>query len=56
MADKIPLGKPLELTDEELDALAIVTPEDIAKARRLWIQSVPAEIKSLLDVQEVVEG
>ena len=56
MADKVPLGKPLQLTDEELDLLAEVTEEDIAAARRLWIQSVPAEIKSLLDVQEVAKA
>lgn len=55
MPDKIPLGKPLELTDKELDELAKVTPEDIQKARRLWIESVPDEIKSLLDVTEVME-
>jgi len=56
MADKKPLGKPLQLTDEQLEELSKVTPEDIANARKLWIQSVPAEIKRLLDVQEVVEG
>lgn len=56
MPDKIPLGKPLELTDAQLDELATITPEDIAKARKLWIQSVSVEIKRLLDVQEVVEG
>jgi hypothetical protein len=52
----VPLGKPLELTDEELDILAEVTEEDIAAARKLWIKSVPADIKSLLDVQEVTTG
>ena len=55
MADKIPLGKPLELTDADLDELAKITPEDIQKARRLWITSVDDEIKSLLDTTEVVK-
>lgn len=55
MEPKIPLGKPLELTDEELDLLAEITEEDIAKARRLWITSVPVEIKSLLDAESVDE-
>ncbi len=50
----VPLGKPLELTDEELDALAIVTPEDIQEARELWIKANP-ELADLLDVVEVVK-
>jgi hypothetical protein len=53
---KVPLGKPLELTDKQLDELAKVTPEDIKNARRLWIESVPDEIKDLLDITEVVKG
>ena len=56
MPDKKPLGKPLPLTDAQLDELATITPEDIQKARRRWIESVPDEIKDLLDVTEVVEG
>ena len=57
MPDKktVPLGKPLELTDEELDILAEVTEEDIAEARRRWKKVVPAEIKSLLDAEAVSE-
>lgn len=58
MADepkKVPLGKPLELTDAELDELAKVTPEDIQRARRLWIEAVDDEVKGLLDTTEVVE-
>ena len=52
---KIPLGKPLELTDEELAILAEITPDDIQAAKKLWITSVPAEIKSLLDAEVVEE-
>lgn len=54
MPDKTPLGKPLELTDAELEQLAEITDEDIQAARKLWIESVPVEIKGLLDTQEVV--
>ena len=55
MPSKVPLGKPLDLTDEELDALAEVTEDDIEAARRLWIESVDDEIKGLLDTVEVTE-
>ena len=54
MSDKIPLGKPLELTDAELDELAKVTPEDVAAARLLWIKANP-DLARLLDVVEVVK-
>lgn len=50
----VPLGKPLELTDEEMDALAQITPEDIQAARELWIKANP-ELADLLDVVEVVK-
>lgn len=55
MPPKVSLGKPLELTDKELDELAKVTDEDIQNARRLWIESVDEELKGLLDTVEVVE-
>ena len=47
----VPLGKPLELTDEEMDALAQITPEDIRAARELWIKANP-ELAGLLDADE----
>jgi hypothetical protein len=53
---KVALGKPLQLTDAELEELAKITPEDIREARKLWIESVDAELKHLLDVQEVTTG
>ena len=54
MADKakVPLGKPLQLTDEELDILAQITPEDIEAAKKLWRKAAPAEFKRLLDAEE----
>jgi hypothetical protein len=52
---KIPLGKPLELTDEQLDQLAEVTPTDIEKAKLFWRAHAPDEFKTLLDAQTIDE-
>lgn len=52
---KVPLGAPLPLSDADLDELSKVTPEDIQKARQLWIEAVDDELASLLDTTEVVE-
>ena len=49
---KTPLGKPLELTDEELEQLAEVTEEDIEIAKKFWRKEAPAEFKNLLDAEE----
>lgn len=51
----VPLGKPLQLTDEELDILSEITADDIQAARRLWITSVDDDIKGLIDAEEVTE-
>jgi len=48
-----PLGKPLLLTDEQLDQLAEVTDDDIERARVLWRQTVKGEFRTLLDAVEV---
>lgn len=48
---KVPLGKPLPLTDEWLDELAQVTPADILKAQAFWRAHAPEEFKDLLDAQ-----
>lgn len=54
MADKsVPLGKPLQLTDEQLDELSQVTPTDIEKAKAFWRNNAPTEFKSLLDAQTI---
>ncbi len=57
MADKVPLGKPLELSDEDLRAMT--TPEEIKKAQadadKLWRESVKPEIADLLDAVDMVE-
>lgn len=48
---RVPLGKPLQLTDQQLEELANVTPADIAKAQALWRNSVPKKFKTLLDAK-----
>ncbi len=54
MADKrVPLGKPLELTDEQLDEMAQITPTDIEKAKAFWRNNAPDESKTLLDAETV---
>lgn len=54
--NKVPLGKPLELTDEELDRLSQVTPEDIRKAAALWRKANDDnEYKYLLDTTQVIQ-
>lgn len=58
MADKkkrVPLGKPLRLTDEVLDVLSEVRPEDIEKAKQLWRNTVPKKYADLLDAETVDE-
>jgi len=52
---KVPLGKPLELTDEQLDQLSEVTPADIEKAKVFWRSNAPEEFKDLLDAQIIDE-
>lgn len=57
MANKVPLGKPLELTDAELDAMT--TADEIKKAQKeaeeLWRKSVKPEIADLLDALDTPE-
>jgi hypothetical protein len=57
MADPkiVPLGKPLELSDEQLDQLAEVTPTDIEKAKVFWRTHAPEEFKTLLDAETIEE-
>lgn len=49
----VPLGKPLHLSDKDLDELSQVTPLDIEKAKALWRSSVDPEYRTLLDAQPV---
>jgi hypothetical protein len=53
---KVPLGKPLDLSDEDLDELAEITPADIVEAQSRWREDAPAEFKNLLDAEPTDEG
>lgn len=52
---RVPLGQPLQLTDEQLDQLAEVTPEDIEKAKAFWRNNAPPKFVTLLDAQTIEE-
>ena len=42
------LGKPLELTNEEIAELAEITDEDVTRVNADWMRIVPSAIKNLL--------
>lgn len=48
---KVPLGKPLQLSDADLDRLSQVTPFDIEVAKIAWKRNVPKKYKNLLDAK-----
>jgi hypothetical protein len=50
----VPLGKPLKLSDKQLEELAQVTPVDIEKASAFWKAHVSKKFRTLLDA-EVME-
>jgi hypothetical protein len=43
------IGQALNLTPEQLDLAAEVTPFDVVQARVLWLQHAPAVLMALLD-------
>lgn len=48
--DKIPMGKPIEWSDEQLDALSQVTYADILLAVEMWKRDLPLSgLRDLLD-------
>lgn len=49
-------GKPLPLTDEELDAMSEITPADIAGAKALWDEFAPPDMRGLLDAKPEDDG
>ena len=53
---QVPMGKPLDLTEEQLDVLAEITPADIERAKIFWRQHVPEEFQDLLDAEPTEEG
>lgn len=48
---KVPLGKPLPTTPEELDMLALITPDDIAAAQSISRKRMSARGRAMLDAQ-----
>jgi len=57
MADKkVPLGKPLRLSDKQLDKLSEITDADIEKAKQLWRKYASPEFADLLDAEITEEG
>jgi HK97 family phage portal protein len=46
------LGEPLNLSQEELDQLAEIAPDDIEAARALWHEAAPEDLGDLLDATE----
>lgn len=44
-----PLGKPIEWTDADLDALSNITEADIIEAGQWWKQNAPKKYKNLLN-------
>lgn len=47
------LGKPLNLTNKQLDEAAIITEEDIIEATKRWSATVPQWARNLLTTPKV---
>lgn len=52
MNKKVPLGKPLQLTDEQMEELSKITPQDIQKANERWKNVVDSKISDILEAIE----
>lgn len=50
------MGKPLDLSNAELDEMAKVTPADIAYAAEQWRSLVPAKYVLLLNSIGILKG
>jgi len=48
---KVPLGKPLALTNTELTKASVITEEDIENARKFWRENAPEKFIDLLDAE-----
>ena len=46
---KPPVGPPLDLSTEQIDQAAEVTPLDVAAAQALWKHAAPPKLANLLD-------
>lgn len=52
VVDKIPLGRELDWTEEEVDRLVQVTPSDVVSAQVLVQEGLPEEFRDLLDAED----
>jgi len=50
---RVPLGKAIRWTQEEIDEFSIVTATDIDKMRAFWRRAVSSQFRDLIDAQEV---
>lgn len=50
---RVPLGKAIRWTEEEIDEFSQVTPGDIDAMRLLWAKYASPKFKALIDSQEV---
>ena len=51
----VPLGAPLDTTEEELDMMALVTPQDIEDAKATAAQRMTPRGRALLDTDRTDE-
>jgi hypothetical protein len=51
-----PLGQPIDWSDDDLDALAAISPVDLKTANALWERDAPAPVKALLQAQVIESG
>lgn len=51
----VPLGKPLDTPDEQLDMAALVTPQDIEDAKATAAQRMTARGRALMDTDRTNE-
>lgn len=52
---RVPLGKGLGWTEEDIDRLAEITPQDIEEAKAAWRRDAPPWARELLDATEEAE-
>jgi len=50
---RVPKGKALRWSEEDLDRLSEITPGDIERAREHWRANVPPMYRNLLDAEMV---
>ena len=51
----VPLGAPLDTTDEELDMMALITPQDIEDAKATAAQRMTPRGRALLETDKTDE-